>query len=87
MLFQMLTRFFLTKDPYKTELCTKGTLKRAIATTEARNAIETPASLPMCVTDVTGVTPGSTAELNARVQQMWQYTLRKQLSNKPDPTK
>ena len=64
MLFQMLNRLFLTKDPYTTELCTKGTLKRAIATTEARNATETPASLPMCVTDVTGVTPGSIAELN-----------------------
>ena len=60
----MLTSLFLTKDPYTTELCTKGTLKRAVATTEARNAIETPASLPMCVTDVMGVTPGSTAELN-----------------------
>ena len=65
MLFQMLTRLFLTKDPYTTELCTQGTLKRAIATTEAKNhAIETPASLPMCVTDDMGVTPGSTAELN-----------------------
>ena len=64
MLFQMLTRLFLTKDPHTTKLCTQGTLKRAIATTEARNAIETPASLPMCVTDITGVTLGSTAELN-----------------------